>query len=68
MYFWITLDNKEVIPLTIQSDDPTDEEVLELFRRSIPQFSTKKRYVATNSVGDCIIYEDGAIVRVSDSG
>ena len=68
MYFIIKLEGGDTIPVTINKNDPTDEEILDLFRRSIPSFSELKRYVAMNHVGDCIVYERGIIYRMSDSG
>ncbi len=46
-----------------------DEDVIALFKNNIPDFDVTKRYVALQEqTGDCVIYENGTIDRVSDSG
>jgi hypothetical protein len=46
-----------------------DGEVVKLFQSNIPDFDVTKRYVALQEqTGDCVIYENGTIDRVSDSG
>lgn len=47
----------------------TDEDIIELFQRNVPDFNTSSRYVAHQlQTGDCVIYENGKIDRVADSG
>jgi|APCry1669190288_1035285.scaffolds.fasta_scaffold155334_1 hypothetical protein len=67
MYFIITLNTGDTIPISLQKTDPSDEELIELFTHSIPQFHPEKRYVAMSPHGDCIVYENGTIYRMSDS-
>jgi len=67
MYFIVTLENGDTIPLSLNKDDPTDEELIQLFRHSIPAFSEKKQYAAVNHVGECIIYDGGFIYRIAIS-
>jgi hypothetical protein len=46
-----------------------DEDVIALFKNNISGFDGTKRYVAIHDpTGDCVIYENGVIDRVSDSG
>ena len=46
-----------------------DGDVIKLFQSNIPDFDLTKRYVAIqDQTGDCVIYENGKIDRVSDSG
>jgi hypothetical protein len=46
-----------------------DGDVIKLFKNNIPDFDLTKRYVALQEqTGDCVIYENGTIDRVSDSG
>ena len=49
--------------------DMKDLEIIALFEDKIPNFISSKRYVAlSETTNDCIIYENGTITRVSDSG
>jgi hypothetical protein len=46
-----------------------DTDVITLFKNNIPNFDLTKRYVAIQDLtGDCVIYDNGVIDRVSDSG
>ena len=46
-----------------------DGDVIKLFQSNIPDFDLTKRYLAIqDQTGDCVIYENGTIDRVSDSG
>jgi hypothetical protein len=46
-----------------------DIEIIALFEDKIPDFISSNRYVAVNEItNDCVIYENGNIIRVSDSG
>ena len=46
-----------------------EDEIIKLFRNNIKDFDPSKRYVAIHDqTGDCVIYENGTIDRVSDSG
>jgi len=46
-----------------------DEDIITLFKNNISDFDVTKRYVAIHDqTGDCVIYENDRIYRVSDSG
>ncbi|NDB60086.1 hypothetical protein EB001_16795 [bacterium] len=46
-----------------------DTDIINLFKNNIVDFDLSKRYVAVQKLtGDCVIYENGQIDRVSDSG
>ena len=46
-----------------------DTDIINLFKKNIVDFDSAKRYVAVQKLtGDCVIFENGQIDRVSDSG
>lgn len=46
-----------------------DDDVIKLFQSNVPDFNPSSRYVACqDKTGDCVIYDNGTIDRVSDSG
>ena len=46
-----------------------DIDIINLFKKHIVDFDPSKRYVAVQKLtGDCVIFENGTIDRVSDSG
>lgn len=46
-----------------------DAEVIKLFQSNVPDFNPSMRYVAVQEqTGDCVIYDNGKIDRVADSG
>jgi hypothetical protein len=46
-----------------------DTDIINLFKKHIIDFDPSKRYVAVQKLtGDCVIFENGTIDRVSDSG
>jgi len=46
-----------------------DTDIINLLKKHIVDFDSSKRYVAVQKItGDCVIYDNGIIDRVSDSG
>ncbi len=68
----IKMDSFQIINTTTSVVIPyhmTDEDVIKLFQSNIPDFNSSSRYVACQpQTGDCVIYENGKIDRVADSG
>ena len=51
------------------SSSMKDDDIINLFKKHIVDFDPSKRYVAVQKLtGDCVIFENGNIDRVSDSG
>lgn len=74
------MDNLQFLPTDIFQLLPTkteltiyssmkDTDIITLFKKHIVDFDPSERYVAVQKLtGDCIIFENGQIDRVSDSG